>query len=171
MKIHIWEIAVPLILALFAAWIFKMTDRISDFLKSFFPVKLKVNELDCWYIEREEPPTHAYSHCHEYDISGEISVVPRNKNIPTEITELYLELPMGKEVIKVDCTNSPLDSTFGITPGNNIIAPFKRLDGRFSFMIRLEKKIIVPTYAYVIMGFKRGKTKHRVNLNWRGMVK
>jgi len=139
-----------------------MNDRISDFINSFRPVKLKTKELVCWHIEREEPPTHAFPHCHEYGFSGEMSITPKNKSIPIEITEFYLGLPTGRGVIKANCISSPLDSAFGIPPNNNIIAPFQRVAGSFIFQIRIEEEIIIPPKAYVIIEFKRGKVKSKV---------
>ena len=143
-------------LAFFALWVCGMANTLCDFIKSFFPVKLKAKKLTCWHIERPEPEHHAWQHCHEYNFAGEISITPRIKAV---VTAFYLELPTGKGLLRVDYLQPPPpESRFPqITPGNKIV-------DLFSFQARLPSQIEVPLYGYVVLKFNRGKAKSKVSI-------
>ena len=123
------------------------------FTMSFFPAKIKVDELTCWRIEREEPPHHMWHHCYEYNFAGEISIIAR---IAAIITAFYLELPLRNGLtLRVESQMIPSNVLSKITPDEPIT-------DNYFFQIRCETEIIVPSQAYVIMEFKRGKAKRKV---------
>ncbi len=117
------------------------------------PLKLKVNELTCWHIERPEPEHCGWSHCHEYNFAGEISITRR-----TEVTvkEFYLSLPMNDKTLRVDSSWSPEGSLRLITN--------EKITNVYSFQIRRGRQLQMPSYAYVVMEFEHGKIKRKVRL-------
>ena len=143
-----WAILIPLGCIIGAFLYCILLDKLA-------PVKVKVNELFYWHIEREEPPHHAWHHCHEYDFVGEISIIPRIEAI---VTAFYLELPMeGGLTLKVKSQMVPPNILSKISPDEPIT-------DNYFFQIRLENEIKMPSKVYVIMEFRRGKSKRKVLL-------
>ncbi len=127
-------------------------------------VKLDIKELTCWHIEREEPPTHAFPHCHEYNFAGEILITPRTKTV---VKAFYLNLPIKKEVLRAD--SLPLPPVFDLygnitSSGLTKITPDSQIIRTFTFQIRLKRGIHVPSCGYVVLEFEGGKVRSKVNI-------
>lgn len=158
---NIWEIALAVALAFLALWVCGMTNKLYDFVVSFFPIKLKVKELTCWHFEREEPPHHAWHHCHEYNFAGTISVIPRTSKVTTEVKHLYLEARTDRgELLKVPHLSTPIFDSVLNKPRNTILFD-KKETSIFTFQLRLPNEVNFPSYGYVVFKFNRGKAKKR----------
>jgi hypothetical protein len=186
-KVHYgWDVLILAIVAAFiAAWVCGMANKLCGFIKSFFPIKMKVKELSWTHIEREASPNGFIPHCHEYNFFGVISMFPRIKAVP--IYDVYLKFEVRKQVYKPHTLNTPqtdhiyLDPNSGIAIYKDLIGDIldKPIKGNFSFQIRLEREIAIPQNADITVERKRGKSKHRVNLkfvdndgikpNWSGI--
>ena len=132
-------------------------------------VKIKGNVLAYWHIEREASPNGAIPHCHEYNFAGTLSLIPKDKAIPTEIS---LELRTGNQYYKIPCIRSPVNEHLWLNPNTqmteykNIINDVldKPITDNFSFQTRLDNEIIIPNFAYVVIRHNRGESKMRVSL-------
>lgn len=119
------------------------------------PLKVKIDELTCWHIERPEPEHHAWSHCYDYNFEGDWLITPRIEAVATNV---YLDLLVEKVSVKIDYVrHSPEGDFFKFITG-------KKISGVCTFSIRLPKEIKVPSYGYVVIEFERGKTKKKVSI-------
>ncbi len=138
---------------------------------SFFPIKLKCSELSGSCIERQKDTMGFMPHCFEYSFTNEISITPRIKPF---ITELYLELPTNKDnPLKVPCVDCPRNEHLWLNPYTqrteykDLVGDVldKPLSGNFIFQMRLENRVMVPSYGYIVLEFEHGKKcKEKANI-------
>lgn len=112
------------------------------------PIKLKVKELICWRIERQEPEHHAFHHCHEYNFHGQITLIPRSE---LAVIEFYLEIQTNIGLLKVN-TIDELPKFISKKPITNM----------FLFQIKLYSETKVPQYGIIRLKLNRGKANKKV---------
>ena len=169
-KSHIgWDALLALILAFVALWVTGMINKLCDWIKSYHPIKIKGSELAWWHIERESSPNGAIPHCHEYNFAGTLSLIPKDKAIPTEIS---LELRTGNQYYKIPCIGSPVNEHLWLNPDTqmteykNIINDVldNPITDNLSFQKRLAYEIVIPDFANIVIKHKRGESCIRVTL-------
>ena len=129
---------------------------------TFFPARVEVKkEVACWHIERDETPSHMWSHHHEYNFAAQISITPR---IHAIVTAFYLSLSINNEVKRADY---PLSDGFPeIIPKEKLAnVPNPKIFKTYVFQLNVPNEISIPPYGFVILEFNRGKTKNKVSIS------